>query len=50
MMRCSWSKKVHGFYVLPLVGVRRTNGIWSLWIGWLYWLFIWRINANRDTV
>lgn len=40
-MRLIWEKDVYGFYIIPLFGISKVRGVWSMWIGWLYWLWTW---------
>ncbi len=45
-MKCKWEKDVFGIYILPLIGVSKVDGLWSIWVGWLYWLWTWELNDD----
>ena len=45
--RCVWEQDVHGFYLLPLLGVSKVKGVWAVWFGWFYWLFT--CNLREET-
>jgi len=47
-MKCKCEKDVHGFYILPLVGVSKVKGMWAIWFGWFYWLWTWQLNEAED--
>ena len=38
IQRVEFTTDTIGIYLLPLIGISRKEGAWSIWFGWLWFL------------